>query len=170
MKNLREYLTEQHWVSTSTEDNVSFDTPKSKDTDKDDEVKLIKGTWEEGTVEYHNKRLKIKQTRQLLADNYEHDSVYKNGLFWGKACPAFPHGYNIGFLINDEIEDYNDPTLKYYWVDKKGNEHDTKSDWQNNSATYYDNPHTISVIPWEKVDKQKSLEGFIKRWVKLQEK
>ena len=97
MKNLREYLTEQHWVSTSTEDNVSFDTPKSKDTDKDDEVKLIKGTWEEGTVEYHNKRLKIKQTRQLLADNYEHDSVYKNGLFWGKAFPAFPHGYNIGF-------------------------------------------------------------------------
>lgn len=166
MKSLLEYLTEQHWVSTSTDDNVSFDIPKSKD----DEVKLIKGTWEKGTVEYHNKRLKIEQTSELLANNYRENDVYQNGLFWGKSCSAYPHGYNIGFLINGEIEDYNDPTLKYYWVDTKGNEHDTKSDWEKNSATYYDNPHHISVIPWKKVDKQKSLEGFIKRWVKLQEK
>lgn len=138
--------------------------------DTDDKVKLIKGTWENGTVEYHGKRVKIQQTRQLLADNYKNDSVYSNGLYWGHAVPAFPHGYYTGFLINGGIEDYNDPTLQYYWVDKNGNEHESKSDWEKNSRPYYDNPYTLKVIPWEKVDKQASLEGFVKRWILLQER
>lgn len=141
-----------------------------EDLDTADNVKLIKGTWEEGTVEYHDKRVKIKQTSQLLSTKYNNDHVYTDGLFWGKKCWGFPSGYCIGFLINNDIEDYNDPTLKYYWVDKDGKEHETKEDWDKNSATYYDNPHTISVIPWKKVDKQKSLEGFVKRWIILQER
>jgi len=141
-----------------------------EDLDTTDNVKLIKGTWEKGTVEYHGKRIKIEQTRQLLSNSHKHGGVYRDGLFWGKRCAAFPHGYCIGFLINDDIEDYNDPTLKYYWVDKDGKEHDSKEDWEKNSELFYDNPHTISVIPWEKVDKQKSLEGFVKRWILLQER
>ncbi len=145
------------------------DSLRNQILNNDKEVILIKGTWNKGTVEYNGMRINISISGHWWDENY--DGRNGSGLVWYMTHVAYPRGYSRGFLINDDVKDYKDPTLKYYWVDKKGKEHDTKEDWEDNATEWvYDNPISAHAIPWKKVDKEASIKGFIKRWVELQQR
>lgn len=122
----------------------------------DDEVKLLKGEWIDGTVQYKGNKYKIK----YIDDKYGWGT---HSLHWIGVNP--PGSKDNGFFINQSQEDFSDPTLKFVWVDKNGKLHDTKDDWEEakKKMSYSSGPC------WSDVNMALSFAEFIKRWVKLQE-
>ena len=132
------------------------------------DFRIIKGDLFNGEVEYNGVRVKVECTGFWWDDDHHRDG---NGLVWYMTHAAYPRGYSVGYLINDSVKDYEDPSLKYLWVDKAGVVHDTKEDWEKNATEYiYDNPISRHGIPWSKADKEASIIEFIKRWIDLQKR
>jgi len=133
------------------------------------DFRIIKGTLYKGEVEYNGVRVKV-ECSGFWWDDQNHNRN-GNGLVWYMTHAAYPQGYSVGYLINDDVKDYTDPSLRYLWVDKKGVVHETEKDWKENATEYiYDNPISKYGIPWSKADREASIIEFIKRWIDLQKR